>query len=203
MPARSASDDALHMDLRNYLRQINDATDMAQRVVAGLAENQIRWAPAAGRWSVAECVGHLNATNAAYLPIIEAAIREGRRAGLTGPGPYRHGWLVNWFIRSMEPPPRRRYKRPKVFTPEVPAAGVDVLPKFFAYQDDIVRCIRESDGLDLGRVRLVSPAARFLRMSLGQAFALLAAHERRHLWQARQVTEARGFPDVASALPPG
>jgi hypothetical protein len=31
-------------------------------------------------------------------------------------------------------------------------------------------------------------------MSLNSAFALMAAHERRHLWQARQVIAAPGFP---------
>jgi hypothetical protein len=31
-------------------------------------------------------------------------------------------------------------------------------------------------------------------MSLGAGFALMAAHEQRHLWQARQLLRASGFP---------
>ena len=33
-----------------------------------------------------------------------------------------------------------------------------------------------------------------IKLSLGQSFALMTAHERRHLWQAAQVREAAGFP---------
>jgi hypothetical protein len=35
-----------------------------------------------------------------------------------------------------------------------------------------------------------------LKFTLGQAFRLLAAHERRHLWQARNVRNAPNFPAV-------
>jgi len=31
-------------------------------------------------------------------------------------------------------------------------------------------------------------------MSLNSGFALMAAHERRHLWQAQRVIAAAGFP---------
>jgi hypothetical protein len=51
-----------------------------------------------------------------------------------------------------------------------------------------------ADGLDLKRAVVTSPASRFFRMSLGAYLAFLAAHDRRHLWQARQVREAEAFP---------
>jgi hypothetical protein len=31
-------------------------------------------------------------------------------------------------------------------------------------------------------------------MPLGSGFAAMLAHQRRHLWQARQVIQASGFP---------
>jgi hypothetical protein len=49
--------------------------------------------------------------------------------------------------------------------------------------------VRQANGLDLSRVRVVSPLTSLMRMSLGQCFGLLAAHERRHLWQAARVRE--------------
>ena len=39
-----------------------------------------------------------------------------------------------------------------------------------------------------------SPVTKLLRLSLGQEFALLIAHEQRHLWQARQVRANPQFP---------
>jgi hypothetical protein len=39
-----------------------------------------------------------------------------------------------------------------------------------------------------------SPASHWIKISLNSGFALMAAHERRHLWQARRVLAAAGFP---------
>jgi hypothetical protein len=41
---------------------------------------------------------------------------------------------------------------------------------------------------------MVSPVARWLRMPLGSGFAMMLAHERRHLAQARRVLSTEGFP---------
>jgi hypothetical protein len=54
--------------------------------------------------------------------------------------------------------------------------------------------VRATSGLHLARIRITSPASRFFRMSLGQCFGMLAAHQRRHLWQARGVRDTDGFP---------
>ena len=41
---------------------------------------------------------------------------------------------------------------------------------------------------------MVSSVARWLRMPLGSGFAMMLAHERRHLAQARRVLSTEGFP---------
>ena len=46
----------------------------------------------------------------------------------------------------------------------------------------------------LARARVRSPAVAWLRIPLGSGFGVMAAHERRHLWQARKITGAPGFP---------
>ena len=61
-------------------------------------------------------------------------------------------------------------------------------------QDEIIRRVIAADGLDLGGIRMSSPISRRFKMSLGQWFAFLAAHERRHLWQAWQVRKDPAFP---------
>ena len=43
---------------------------------------------------------------------------------------------------------------------------------------------------DLERVKVVSPASSMIRPLLGCAILAMAAHGRRHLWQARQLPGA-------------
>jgi hypothetical protein len=47
----------------------------------------------------------------------------------------------------------------------------------------VVKRLEAANGLDLGRVKFVSPLASVLKMNLLAPFAVIAAHQRRHLWQ--------------------
>ena len=57
------------------------------------------------------------------------------------------------------------------------------------WQDRLAERIAAADGLDLRRARRRSPMLPVMKWSLGTMFALVLTHERRHIWQARQVTE--------------
>ena len=62
------------------------------------------------RWSVAECVAHLNLTSTAYLPLLREAVDRARALNAPAPGRYRRdpvGWLL-W--KTMGPPVRVRTK---------------------------------------------------------------------------------------------
>jgi hypothetical protein len=48
--------------------------------------------------------------------------------------------------------------------------------------------------VEAGRVRFRSPFLALLRLSLGTGFAALSAHNRRHIWLAREVMAWPGFP---------
>jgi hypothetical protein len=106
----------------------------------------------------------------------------------------RHGFLGNLFVRLTEPPVRFRVPAPRAFVPPLDAAPCEVVELFMRTQDDLQRLASEANGLDLARVKVVSPINKRLKFTLGQAFRLLTAHERRHLWQARGVKEAANFP---------
>jgi hypothetical protein len=61
-----------------------------------------------------------------------------------------------------------------------------VLPSFVAAQDVLIESLHAADGVALDRATIISPFNRRLRYNLLSMFAVLAAHERRHLWQAEQ-----------------
>ena len=65
---------------------------------------------------------------------------------------------------------------------------------FLHSQEDMRRVVRESADLDLNRIRFRNPFIGFLRFTVGAGLLIIAAHNRRHLWQAEQVRRAAGFP---------
>jgi hypothetical protein len=63
-------------------------------------------------------------------------------------------------------------------------------------QEQLSRQLEQASGLDLAYIKVPAPEAPPLRFNLKFTFAWIAAHERRHLWQARQVRNHAAFPAV-------
>jgi len=174
-------------------RQFEDTKKEAGDLAGTLTEQQFNWRPAPEKWSIGQCLAHL-ATSDHALPAIDRAIADARTHGWLAPGPFRYGWFTRWMIGSMEPPPKRRMRTFPIFTPAAAALSRDqVLRTLVASRDRLLERIQAAAGLDLKRAIVVSPVTRLFRLPLGGYFAFLAAHDRRHLWQARQVREESGF----------
>lgn len=184
----------LDAELREWEHQFQQMKLDVVGLVDGLTDAQFNWRPEPGRWSIGECLDHLNVTAERYLPLMTAAMEDARRRQLVGRGPFRYGMFESWFVRTMEPPAKRRFRAPKVFQPEGRLTRAEIVAAFQQRQTDYVAALHAADGVDLRRAKVTSPTSRLFKTSLGQSFALMAAHQRRHLWQARQVRQHREFP---------
>ena len=171
------------------LDQIEASKAEGHAVVAGLSEDQLNWHPGAGSWSILDCLEHLNVGVTKTLPAFDRSIADGRAKGQTSHGPFRYSWFARMIAGSMEPPPKFRMRSPGLIrvAPGPRRRGSEVIPEFMRVRDLLADRVRQADGLDLVRVRLISPINRLLRVPLGTYFNFILAHDRRHLWQARNV----------------
>jgi hypothetical protein len=174
-------------DLIDLERQICAIRADGEELLTGLSYSQLNWQPA-GQWSIANCVDHLIVAGSDSVSHIRESTRHGLAQGLLSGGPFRYGIFERWFVRQMEPPPKIKMKAPRAYAP-LGRDPNDLMPDFLKLQDQLVECIRAAEGVDLLRVKVPNPVSRWIKFSLGQEFALNAAHERRHLWQARRVKE--------------
>jgi hypothetical protein len=193
-PAAELPSHELVEEVKAGLREMDELRPRAREALAALRPEQWSWKPSRDRWSAGEVVAHINQTNRMYFNAIENAIRKGREKRTFSRGPYRHGKMGEFIIRAMEPPPRRRFRAPRVFAPPVGEAGPSTLQDYEELFGRAAELWRAANGLDLGKVHIVSPASRFVRIGLGQAFRLVAAHTRRHLWQIQRIVQEPGFP---------
>jgi hypothetical protein len=70
----------------------------------------------------------------------------------------------------------------------------DLTAEWERTHDQFADLLKDANGLDLARIKVTSPALRLLKYGLGMGFWIWTAHDRRHLWQAREVRNAAGFP---------
>lgn len=191
-------DPPLHPSLESHRRDIREIREEAERLSAGLTEEQARWQPDPNRWSVADCFEHLNVTEEKILPHLTRTIEEAQEArdpDAPLPELFRYGFLGNLFVRLLEPPPKFRVRAPTDYAPVAGERSFDeIRTRFGDLREERARRVEACRGLHLRRVRMTSPAMRLVRLSLGQWFDFLAVHDRRHLWQARQVIEHDRFP---------
>jgi hypothetical protein len=170
-------------ELEEFRAQFEALSADAGTLVTPLSDTQFAWSPSPDVWSVAQCIEHLNVTARAYLPSLDEGIASAIRSGVYGTGPFTYNVLGRLMVRSMEPPPFWRFKAPVVFappaTPQTQRTRSEIMAGFRGYQVQYIDRLRQANGVDLG-----------------SGFALQIAHERRHLWQARQLMARTDFPKV-------
>jgi len=194
MPASGTSPKhELVEELRDYYEQIENIQEDAQELTAPLNDAQFNWRPAANHWSISECLAHLNLVDGQDLPLLVSQIERARAEGWSGRGPFHYGFMSRRFVAFMDAPPKFRIKAPKIYLPPPGHKKDEVVAEFLSIHGRILELLAKSNGLDLARIKVPSPAAP-VKFSLGQRFALVAAHDRRHLWQAWQVRKNANFP---------
>lgn len=173
--------------------QLRTIIRRAETVADGLDPDAFNRPPEGGGWSVAECLDHLNETARLYLPEFAEAIAkarsDGRHADPGAPGRTLIGRLIVW---TQEPP--ARFKR-DTFDEIRPGSDLErdaVLERFRRLHEEMIVRANEASDLDLRKIKLRSVLDRRLKMSLGDWFHFVAAHARRHLWQAERAREGLG-----------
>ncbi len=178
------------------IQALEDAFDAAERdayaLVAGLSEAQGTWRADPGSWSIAECLDHLAVANRVYLRAMQPAAaravaqRRGRRR------PAQPGLIGGWFVRLLEPPVKAtsKSKAPEAIRPRVSPSLRDAMDQFVASQVEVREFLRAHADIDLAGVRFRNPFVRGIRFSLATGLHVIAAHQRRHLWQGWRVRHA-------------
>jgi hypothetical protein len=174
----------IHPQPAGLADELRAATDRARALAKGLDEQAFACRPVPQRWSPAECVAHLNLTTRVFLPVIDDALARGRASGRQPTGRYRRDLVGFLLAQSLEPPPRFRMPTTVPFVPSEVKSRDEVVGEFVVLQEELIRRVEQASGLDLNRLRLASAFNPRLKYNLFSCFHVLAAHERRHLWQA-------------------
>lgn len=170
--------------------ELDEAVARAKSLVDGTDGRFFTVRPHPGSWSAAECLSHLSISTEMFLPVLTAALEEARTKGwLTESEPKMDllGRVLRWFL---EPPIHQKVKTTAPFVPKAIRARADALREFTTLQQRLREILDASRGLDLRRVKIVSPFDKRVRYNVYSAFLIVTAHQRRHLWQAEQAIDA-------------
>jgi len=181
-------------DIPDLISEINGQSLDVRGIFSTESPEGLLWRPSPQKWSVVGHMAHLCILNEPYMTTMQACLMKARAKGWRSNGPYKHPWFGRWFTGQMAPPPKKRWTTAKNMVPDPSLHGADVLKRFLTAQGALAQLADDCTGIDLGKARFSSPFAKIIRLSLGTGFSVLVAHNRRHIWLAREVMASQGFP---------
>jgi hypothetical protein len=185
----------MRSDLQRIIDEIDAADRAAESLATRLTEAQFHWQPDEGRaWSVGQCLEHLAVVNVLYGGAVQQAIDRAKSRGWTGGEPIAPTWLGRKFIASQEPPVTRKFGAPAKVRPRSAISRDEILRAYYAAHVGVRALVRSASEIDVNRATFPNPFFPLLRVRVSTGLCVIPAHDRRHLWQAEQVTRAAGFP---------
>jgi hypothetical protein len=175
------------MSAEKWTSALDEITSDFRNEFAGLSQEQMNWKPDAKTWSVGQIIDHLMIINDTYVPMIQSVRDNTYKLPWVG----KVGFLVNFFgnfiLKSVQPDRKNRIKTFSIWEPTQSSVPANIVDTFSAHQEEFKRLILSSNDLVTRNVVISSPANKNIVYSLGCAFDIIVAHERRHLEQAREV----------------
>ena len=183
----------MRQEVQTLDAQLTDVADQLEsnslRVVElfrDLYPHQLNLRPETHSWSIAECVVHLNLFSETFIPVMKEVSSKARSEGCHRNGALRMDVTGRLLKFVLEPPTKWHSVTTSKFEPLLVEPIEQVAPNFLELQKQLTELVEEVADLDLNRIRMVSPVSSRVRYNLYSCFLIIAAHQRRHLWQAEQ-----------------
>ena len=146
--------------------------------------------PGENKWSLCQCLAHLNSYGNYYLPAIEKAIDKAEKEGWFAKEQFTPGLLGNYFTNLMMPASAdkkmKKMSAPKNHRPESNLDSDKVIAEFIDQQERILKLLEQARKIDLEKAKVPVSIAKFIKIKLGDTFRFLIMHNYRHVLQAER-----------------
>ncbi|MFZ5552221.1 MAG: DinB family protein [Bacteroidota bacterium] len=173
----------------SYISEIRKISEEIRTKFSSLSHDQLNFKPAADKWSIAQCLQHIMHLNTAYFPRIEENLKKAEEKNRLANKAFRANLLTRLTIKALQPGNKSRFKAYEVFKPVQSDIPVTLFEEFEKHHEKLIELIRSSEKYNWNKVKIASPANRFVRFQLGGLFLLMIVHAQRHILQAEKVKE--------------
>ncbi len=152
-----------------------------------LSSELYNWKPDQEKWSILECLEHLNIFGNFYLKEIERTINNAESSSQNDE--FKSGIFGNWVAESMliKNGKIKPMKTAKSKNPSFSQLPDNVIERFLDQQDIILKLIEKSKSLNLTRLKVSTDITKWIKMRLGDILRFIVYHNERHVLQAEKV----------------
>lgn len=146
----------------------------------------LNWKANPKKWSILECLEHLNLYGDFYLPEMQKRIKTGKKANVTAT--FSSGWLGNYFAKSMLPKEKlNTMSSPGNMNPVGSALNKTHLERFIQQQETLLSILEQAKTIDLTKTKTSISLASWIKLRLGDTLRVVIYHNKRHIVQADKV----------------
>ena len=142
----------------------------------------LNWKMDAEKWSILECLEHLNRYGDFYIPEIKRQIEKSKYPASDN---FRSGWLGNYFANAMLPG-KPKMKTFRSMNPANSQLSSSVIDHFIQHQHQLLNLLDEARGTNLSKVRTGITISRWITLRLGDTLRVVIYHNQRHIEQANR-----------------
>jgi hypothetical protein len=141
------------------------------------------------RWSVLECLEHLNLYGDFYLVEIEKQIITNPRKNTSTK--FKSGILGNYFANLMEVKDGKitKMKSPKDKNPSNSHLSITTISRFLKQQERLVSLLNQCRTIDLTKTKAAISLTSLIKLRLGDTLRFYCYHIERHIFQAARALE--------------
>ena len=150
-----------------------------------LSEKKLNHKENTEKWSVLECIEHLNLYGDFYNPEIRNNIIKSHSKPSDT---FKSGIIANYFTNTMLP--KKKLNNMKTFKDKNPlGSNLDksVIDRFINQQKEFLQLIEMSKSVNLTKIKTSITISKLIKLRLGDTFRFITAHNERHLKQAENV----------------
>ncbi|NVO83274.1 DinB family protein [Hymenobacter terrestris] len=164
--------------------------EVANRRFRTLGSEQLNRGPGPGRWSVGQCLEHLNLIGGLYLPVISRKIQAAQQRGTRPATTVKHGYFGQKLTAAMRVPATEKpLKSPQQYAPSGSRLPGTVVEVFTRQLDELSNLLSQARRINMNAIRIANPVIPLLLPPLPDVFELLVEHLKRHLLQAERVLD--------------
>jgi hypothetical protein len=180
--------------IKSFVADLEMISEHARGLFEHLTGAQLNWKPDAKSWSVAQCLDHLVTINTLYFPIFEKLKAGPVENSFWEKHSPLSGFFGRYLINAMRPENPKKMRTSKMAYPSASEIDDAIVERFLGHNRELGEHVASiSPAVDLKTI-ITSPLAGFVTYSLDDCLTMLVVHERRHLLQAKRVTERGEFP---------
>jgi hypothetical protein len=196
---KTVDSQALLRDLNRLNKRI---TEIALRDFTRLNSQQLNWREAPHKWSILECLAHLNYVADFYFPATQKAIKNAQQKGSKPQKTFTRGWLGHYYVSKLRLRANNQIKKhidaPQKYVPSLDDKQAlnrqEVFDRFVDNQQRLQQFLTQATAINIEKTRVYAGAFGLVSIRLGDMLKILVYHDERHLVQAQRVLYHDHFP---------